>query len=233
MGVAGRVDVDAVIRDIDAAFSAMPAGSENVVAAPDYIGGVAARRQTGSSQTHVVLGYPIPSLTEDYYAGLVAAAVFGEGMSSPLMDELRERRGLVYYAACSADISDLCGQFVIEASMAPQHLNEFFQQVSRMLIEHAEAVHPEALERACNQIEVRNQRNYEKPFRRLEDAAQDLWIYGRVRIREEVASHVNAVTSQHARAAFERMLSNNGAVAIAGQVRKFQVEDLPTLIRPD
>ena len=42
------------------------------------------------------------------------AALFGEGMSSPLLDRIRERRGLVYHADCSADVTDLCGQFVIE-----------------------------------------------------------------------------------------------------------------------
>ena len=49
-------------------------------------------------------GFPIPSLNDDDHASVVAAALFGEGMSSPLMDQIRERRGLVYYAACSADV---------------------------------------------------------------------------------------------------------------------------------
>ena len=89
---------------------------------------------------------------------MVAAALLGEGMSSPLMDQLRERRGLVYYAACSADVLELCGQFVIEASTSPEQLDEFFVQVMRLLRAHAERIDALALERARNQIAVRDLR---------------------------------------------------------------------------
>ena len=65
------------------------------------------------------MGFPIPPLAADDAASTLAAAVLGEGMSSPLMERLREERGLVYYAACSADVFDGSGQFVVEASMAP------------------------------------------------------------------------------------------------------------------
>ena len=102
VGVAGRFDLDAIVASAEAAFAAVPAGSENRVEAPAYAGGIASRVQPGYSQTHVVLGYPIPSLREDHHPAMVAAALFGEGMSSPLMDEIRERRGLVYYASCAA-----------------------------------------------------------------------------------------------------------------------------------
>ena len=76
-------------------------------------------------------------------------------MSSPLLDQIRERRGLVYHADCSADVTDLCGQFVIEASTAPEHLHEYFGEVIRLLREHAATIDPVGLERARNQIIVR------------------------------------------------------------------------------
>ena len=97
----------------------MPRGSENQVAAPAWLGGLRTRALAGCPQTHVVLGFPLPALSGAHQAGVVAAALLGEGMSSPLMDQLRERRGLVYYAACSADVLELPGQFVIEASTSP------------------------------------------------------------------------------------------------------------------
>ena len=62
------------------------------MAPPAWLGGIRTRRLAGSSQTHVVLGFPIPALGDDDPAAGVAAALLGEGMSSPLMDELRERR---------------------------------------------------------------------------------------------------------------------------------------------
>ncbi|MCK7496937.1 MAG: insulinase family protein [Comamonadaceae bacterium] len=77
-------------------------------------------------------------------------------MSSPLLDRVRERRGLVYHADCSADVTELCGQFVIEASTGPEHLDEYFAEVTRRCCEHVDATDPVDLDRARNQIVVRS-----------------------------------------------------------------------------
>jgi predicted Zn-dependent peptidase len=220
VGIVGRFDLEAVVAAAGEAFATMPAGRENVVAAPAYVGGVASRVQPGYSQTHVVLGYPIASLREDHDAGTVAAALFGEGMSSPLMDEIRERRGLVYYASCNAEINELSGQFVVEASTSPAQLDEFLAEVLRLLQAQAEAILPAELERAKRQIAVRTLRAQERPSRRLEDAALDLFVHGRVRSRAELLDRIDAVQARDVRAVFARMLATPPALAIAGRVRK-------------
>ena len=64
-GLAGHIDADRVLADAQAAFGSMPAGSANAVEKPAYLGGIATRRQAGCSQTHVVLGFPIPGLADE------------------------------------------------------------------------------------------------------------------------------------------------------------------------
>lgn len=220
VAVAGPLNADLVVREAEAAFGAMPAGVPNEIEPPVHLGGVEARRMAGSVQTHVVLGYPIASMRQNYHAGTVAAALFGEGMSSPLLDRIRERLGLVYYAACSADVNDLCGQFVIEASTSPEHLDALGSQMCLLLDAHAQHIDPVGLERARNQIAVRHLRAREQPFRRLEDAAMDLFTFGRMRPPEELTAAVQGVSSEDVRAVFEGMLRRTPAVAIAGKVLK-------------
>ena len=221
VGVAGNIDPGRVVEAARAAFGAMRSGRENVTPAPVYVGGLKSRRQPGCNQTHVVLGFPIPSLKEgDYHAGVVAAALFGEGMSSPLMDAIRERRPLVYYAACSADVMESCGQFVIEASTALKHLDDLLGEVARLLREHTESIDAVGLGRARNQIAVRRLRALERPSQRLEDAAQDLFVFGRVRPHDELSAHVEAVTAAQLRDTFQRMLTAPPSLAIAGRVGK-------------
>lgn len=218
VGVAGYVDPDQVVAWAHAAFGDMPRGVDNLVAAPDYIGGIRSHRLAGCGQAHVVLGFPIPALTGDHHAFSVAAALFGEGMSSPLLDQLRERRGLVYHADCSADVRDGYGQFVIEASTMPEHLGPYVVEVTRLLHEHVAAVDAVGLERARNQIAVRNLCDREDPAQRLELAALDLFALGRVRSREELGAGIAAVGEPDVRAAFARMLDARAAVALAGQI---------------
>ena len=220
VGIAGDIDPARMVAAAEAAFGSMPRGAPNAVAAPAWIGGTRAHRDAAGSQAHAVLGFPIPGLHDDPHAAIVAATLFGEGMSSPLMDQIRERRGLVYYAACSADVSETCGQFVVEASTAPEHLDEFFVEVTRLLAAHADAIDPVALERAHNQIAVRGLRAQEQPFRRLEDAALDLYVHGRVRPRAEATARARAVTADQVREAFRRMRAARPTVAVAGKLGK-------------
>ena len=230
VGVAGDVDPDRILDSARAAFGDMPRGTDNRAEPPDYVGGVRARRMPGGSQAHVVLGFPIPALPGEHHAIVVAAALFGEGMSSPLLDRLRERRGLVYHADCSADVRDLYGQFVIEASTLPKHLDEYFVEVARLLREHVAATDAVGLERARNQIAVRSLCAREDPAQRLELAALDLFALGRVRSRKELLAGIAAVDPACVREAFARMLDAGAAVALAGKFAKGEEDRVARLL---
>ncbi len=218
VGVAGGVDPQAIERAAEAAFGDLRPGENNGVQAPSHVGGIGTRRLDGYSQAHVVLGFPIASLKQDHHAALVAAALFGEGMSSPLLDQLRERRGMVYHAACSADISETCGQFVIEASTTPELLDDFFTELTRLLAGQASHIAAHDLLRARNQITVRSLRAQERAAQRVETAAQDLFAFGRVRSRDELLAQVNDVDARQVRRVFESMLAEPVAVAVTGKI---------------
>lgn len=232
VGVAGPVDPQAVLRAVEEAFAGMPAGEENRVDPPAYVGGMATRRIAGYSQAHLVLGYPIPALPEPHDAAVVAAALFGEGMSSPLLDQLRERRGLVYHAACSADVMPLAGQFVIEASTSAEHVEAFFVEVMRLLHAQCEHIDPVDLARARNQIRVRGLRAQERAAQRVEAAAQDLFVFGRVRSRDELMARVEAVDAAQVRGVFEAMLATPASVAIAGRLGRGVAERVQAAVQP-
>ena len=189
-----------------------------------WLGGARAKSQAGSSQTHLVLGFPVPPLQADDPTGAVCAALLGEGMSSPLMDQLREQRGLVYYAACSADAVDSAGQFVIEASTSPAQLDECLGALASLLQAQAQAISPDDLTRARNQIRVRRLRGLEKPGRRLEDAALDLLVLDRLRPRADWLARMQAVSAEQVRAAFEAMLAAGAALSLTGKVARGSAE---------
>lgn len=230
VAAAGRIDRDTIVREAEAALGGLPPGAPNRVDAPAFQGGLGLRRIAGNQQAHVVLGFAAPPVTDAAHtAHQLAAAVLGEGMSSPLMDTLRERLGLVYYAACSADLDDLAGQFVIEASMAPSHLPAFADEVQRLLRDHAAAIAPLHLERARNQIAVRRLQSWERPPRRLEDAVLDLFAFGRVRSRAERRAALDAVSGGEVRQVFEAILAGPVAVGAAGKLPKAAADRLHAL----
>lgn len=224
IGVAGEVDAQAVLAAAEAAFGDLPHGDENALSEPAWVGGITTKRLVGSSQTHVVIGWPIASLTDDDPVGPVAAAVLGEGMSSPLLDRIRERKGLAYHTHCSADVLGRWGQFVIEASTSPEQLDEFCSEVGALLREHAAGIEPVHLERARNQLAVRSLRTSEQPYRRVEEAALDLMFLGRVRSRAHSLARLRRVSAARISQAFEAMLAQPAAVAVTGRLPRLAAE---------
>ena len=224
VGAAGPIDADAFVRDCTAAFGALPAGEPNAIDTPAYVGGVRTRSQAGSSQSHAVLGGVLAprrdATLQDEAAAALAAAVLGEGMSSPLLHELRERRALAYHVSASAEALDMCGQFIIEASMAPERFDECLQAVLALLTQHARRIDAQDLARARRQLAVRRLRTLEKPLRQIEDAALDLFAHGRLRMHDERLAALAAVSAHAVRGVFERLLGAGLSLALTGSVKR-------------
>lgn len=218
VAVAGPVDAEAVLREVQAVFGSMPSGEAALPPAPDWLGGLHARRLDGSAQAHLVLGFPLPGLMADDPVGEVAAALFGEGMSSPLLEQLRERQGLAYYTACSADVYDLAGQFVVELSTSPEQLPRALAELATLLRRQADRIDPLDLQRAHNQLAVRHLRSRERPLKRLEDAALELFTHGRLRPEAQHVERLNDVDAAALRGVFARMLDSGASLALAGKL---------------
>jgi predicted Zn-dependent peptidase len=139
-------------------------------------------------------------------------------MSSPLLARLREERGLAYYTACSADVLDGGGQFVVELSTSPEQLEPALQELSRVLQEQATRIDPVDLERARNQVVVRHLRAQEGALRRLEDAALEVFALGGIRPADERLARLAAVDAPALRIQFARMIDAGATLALAGKL---------------
>jgi predicted Zn-dependent peptidase len=221
VGAAGAFDVEAFLREAGRAFAEVAPGGWARIEQPAYLGGVRTRAHAGSSQAHAVLGGAIaPRGGADEDAAALAAAVLGEGMSSPLLHALRETRGLAYHASASAEVLHLCGQFVIETSTAPERFDECLDAVIALLRSHAESVDAAELARARNQLRVRRLRDAEKPLARLEDAALDLFALARVREPAEREAALHALSADAVRGVFERLLTAKLSLAVTGSLKR-------------
>jgi predicted Zn-dependent peptidase len=220
IAAAGALDTEALLRAVERAFADMPAGSPHALEPAAWVGGLKTQRLGGSAQCQIVLGWETPTLADDAHAAhVLAAALLGEGMSSPLLDELRERRGLAYYLACNADVLPLTGQFVIEAATASDQAGTFLAETDRLL--QRLALRPPSatdLGRARQQLRVRTLRGLEQPARRMETAAQELFTLGRLRAPQETLARLEAVSAREVQAVFRAQRGAAAAIGLAGQV---------------
>jgi predicted Zn-dependent peptidase len=232
VAAAGPIAPDAFFAAVEAAFGGMAPGVLHQVDAPAWRGGLKSRRIDAGHQAHLVLGFPLPPLAADDPVGELMALAFGEGMSSPLMHELREQRGLVYYAACAADLMDIAGELVVEASFGDATFDETVAAVNALLQRQAQGVAAVDLERAQHQFALRLARGQERPGRLLEAAVLDLLALGRVREPADRLARAMVVTAEQLADGFRQALGAGAAAALAGSLPRGATAQARTLLGP-
>ena len=74
-----------------------------------------------TEQTNIVLyTLGLPHKSPHYYAQVLLNAILGDGMSSRLFQEVRERRGLAYDVSASPENYYDCGAFIVYAGVEPR-----------------------------------------------------------------------------------------------------------------
>ncbi len=170
-----------------------------------------------TEQAHVCIGWRgVPQVHPDKYTLDMLNAILGEGMSSRLFLELREKRALAYDVhSFSSNYVD-AGHLVVYAGVAPDRLGEVVDatlaQVARL---RDEIVPPDELER----VRDFNKGRLEL---RLEDtrgvsnwlAGQELFL-DRVRSVEEVCDIIDGVSAEDIRRAARQYLRSELAYVAA------------------
>ena len=232
VAAAGPIDADAYFSAVESAFAGMAPGVPHRAESPAWRGGLKSKRIDAGHQAQLVLGFPLPSLAADDPVGELMALAFGEGMSSPLMHELREQRGLVYYAACAADLLDIAGELVVEASFGDDKLDEVVPAITALLLRQAQAVDAVDLERAQQQFALRLARAQERPGRMLEAAVLDLLALGRVRPLSERLARGMDLDAARLADGLRCALDAGAAVALAGSLPRGAGEKARALLGP-
>ncbi len=221
VAVHGPVDEHAVCKQVQSLFGschAGPAPHAGPAAEPQFQGGLLVRADRNVQQVHVALGWAIPSLAANNATATLAAAVLGEGMSSPLLERVREQRALAYHVGASADVMDGCGLFVVEASTAPEQLQSLLEEVLAVLRSLAQRLPAGDWQRAQRQQQVRALRDSEQPMRWMEQGALEWFARGEVRSGAERLDQLLAVPRLAVREQFGAWLQAPWALGVAGAV---------------
>jgi predicted Zn-dependent peptidase len=223
ISVAGNVPHDEVV-----AFFEREAGDWQ---RGDPVGWSAAKPATGgprlalltkrTEQAHLTLSLPgVCSTHPDRYAIDLLSAILGEGMSSRLFMELRERRGLCYDVHTYASKYLDTGTFTVYAGVDPKKAPEALDAILKELARTRDGIPEDELHRAKELSKGRT-------LLRMEDTRNvSSWIgvqellFGRVRTADEVVEDVEKVTTDDLlRVARQLLDSDQLAVAIVGPYR--------------
>ena len=216
VGVVGNFDEAEMLALVEKNFGALPRGTFTPVEPVSYVGGDSAM-EAPFTQSQVILAFPMRgALDKAHVADVVAASVIGDGMSSPLFTEIREKRGLVYSVSAGCDIQDNIGMMLINAGTTPDRLEEFLSVTCDVLKQHTTAINPLDLTRAKNQLAVSTMRRAERPMAYLRGFVEDLFIYGEQQSLSATVDEIMAVTEQDVMDSIKRMISQVPTLALTG-----------------
>lgn len=160
-----------------------------------------------SDQTHICIGFKgLSSTHPDRYKLDLLNAVLGEGMSSRLFLELRERQGLAYDVHSSVSHLLDCGSMIVYAGVTPSKMEQAVKGILAELARIKEGMTEDDLEKSQEFSKGRL-------LLRMEDTrsvagwvgAQEL-LLGRVLSVDDVMQHIDAVTPEDIQEVAQRLL---------------------------
>jgi predicted Zn-dependent peptidase len=225
VSAAGAVDHEALCARAEAALAALGPGAVPVAEPGRYTGGEILTKKT-LEQTHITVAFEGRALTDDEHdAAQIFSAAVGGGMSSPLFQEVREKRGLAYAIHTFHWAFADCGLFGFYAGCAGADVAELTAAALDTLAEAAERIDEAAVARARAQMKVGTLSVLEQPGSRAQQLARQVFAYGRTLSLEETIARIERVDVGRARAAGRAMLRSRPTVAAIGRISKvFDVE---------
>jgi predicted Zn-dependent peptidase len=217
IGIAGNVDEDEAIKMVETAFRDLPQGTFTPRIASVYEPGEFLKTKKTQKQTKLitVFGGTQDTHHRDHYIEQIAFSVMGGGMSSPLFNEVREKRGLAY----SVGSSHYSGHnlLVINCATTEEHLDEYFKATADVMKGMVDKVADIDLERAQNSIAVASTRIQESRFSFLEQNVSDLFNYNRPTDFDAEIEKYMSITAQEVKDCFARIITTPPSIAMVGK----------------
>ena len=225
VSAAGKVDHDKFVEQISKACSNLPKGTKDNRVVANYKGGEY-REEKELEQIHLITCFKgINIHHEDYYSLLVYNTLLGEGMSSKLFQEIREKRGLVYSISSFAFSFSDTGLFGVYAGTGEKQINELIPVLCDELKNSPYSILENEIDKGKAQLKASLLMAREKANSRCRTAANQLLYYNRVIEPEEIIEKINSVTNKTVEKVAKSILTTPMTIASIGPIKKLESLD--------
>ena len=224
LAAAGAVDHDAIVKQAEALFGALPARPQPAFQ-PASFQGTERREVKDLEQVHFAMAFEAPGYRHpDVFTAQVYATAMGGGMSSRLFQKIREERGLCYSIFAQSGAYEDTGQITLYAGTSAEEIADLATLTVDELKRAADDMTEAEVARARAQIKAGMLMGLESPSSRAERIARLLAIHGRVPGVDEAVARIDAVTVADVRRYAGEVTGAGAALALYGPV-----EGAPTL----
>ncbi len=227
VSASGAIQHDTFVRMVEAAFGGL-ARRERPETVPGAYTGGDFREDRDLEQAHLVLGFAgLAHNDPDFYNLSALSTLLGEGLSSRLFQEIREKRGLAYSVFSSTQSFADTGLFTIYAGTGPDDVPKLVPVLCDEIKRVGETVTEEEVHRARAQLKAGLLMSLESPSSRCAQRARQLMVHGRTMTVAEIIAHVEEVDRAGIARAAARVLTGAPTIAALGDLS--QLEDFQAL----
>lgn len=217
VSVAGDVDPQAILKDIERKTAHMPQGKRSTAVGAKFQGG-SAELIKPVNQVNLMLAFESSAINdENRFAESVMKAVLSDGMSSRLFNEIREKRGLVYGVGAQNMMSTDTGLFLLYAGTAPENVEKFMPVMADEIKKIAmDKVSDAELARAKKQMLTSSRLSKDSLMGRLNGNSNSYNMRESLPNDKALTNKINAVTKDEILAAAQRVFSGDFALSSVG-----------------
>lgn len=196
VAIAGAVDIDRVVSTLDRLFAGFGDDKADGRGAFPIEFSPGIRHQAKElEQEHILLCWPGVKITDDEHpVERVTLAALGEGMSSRLFTEVREKQGLVYWVDAWDEHPRGAGRVFMGASTTPARCDQTVRTLLREVDRLGQDLTEEELARTKVVIIAKSQTHGDITRARTSELSRDLFHFGRPVPLEEKHERISAVT---------------------------------------
>ena len=215
-GSFAQADVDS----LRARFSAMEARPLPPSPPGRYTPAVTVKRKA-IEQNHLTLAFPgLPFADERRFTLQLLSSILGGGMSSRLVQQVREQRGLCYSIYSYGTCHDDTGYFGVYTALGRETEGAALETVFSVIRDFAEhGVTEEELSRAREQSKANVLMGLESTQSRMSSLGRGALLVGRVLDEDEVIARYDAVTREDVRRLAQELFQfQNASLSAVGRV---------------
>jgi len=217
ISAAGKIDHNNLVNLVKKHFNKLNTGIKNPVETAIYKGGDIRKQKTQLEQTQVILGFEGLNYTDpNYYTLKLMSSILGQGMSSRLFQEIREKRGLAYTITSGCHSTIDTGIFEIYAATSAEKVNELLDATTNEMYKLAEKIKPQELEKILVQAKSSLLMARENTTYRSNKIAEDLLIHNRIKTLDEILEKIQAVTIKDMQNIMQKILTTKPTLACLG-----------------
>jgi len=229
----GDIDHTEFVSLVAERFGDLPNLGNNTFDSAEYVGGTTLVADSRYDQAHIILGFPAPSpYSDDFPRFKLLADVLGSGMSSPLFQEVREKRGMAYSIGSGMMRQSDHSLLIVQSATTAIHIESCLEITCQELMKIANGeIQDSDWDRARNQVFMGLAHRSDKVSGIAPLIATEMFTLNKVVSINDLYEQYTSVTKEDVIRAAKEVIRTMPSITIAGNTGGDSLRDPSEIVK--